>query len=153
LEEFIQQYKSAQAETESVRKIMARDVSRAKDAGVDKLVKKIFPMSDTLDICLQNKPDFNSDAHKDNAHAKRAFEGIQAAKQQLLSILKDVHVEEVIPKHGELFDPAFHDALFEMDSPADKKLPPGSIGMVMKAGWKRDSTLLRPATVGVVRKK
>lgn len=81
--------------------LTSTDVSRAREGGIDKLAKKLFPMSDTLDICIQNKPDFESAAHKDNEHAKRAFDGIQAAKQQLVSILKDVNVEEVIPKLGE----------------------------------------------------
>lgn len=58
-------------------------------------------MSDTLDICIKNKPDFESDAHKNNEHAKRAFEGIESAKNQLVSILKGMGVEEVVPKEGE----------------------------------------------------
>eukprot|EP01127_Copromyxa_protea_P013385 TRINITY_DN3595_c0_g1_i1.p1 TRINITY_DN3595_c0_g1~~TRINITY_DN3595_c0_g1_i1.p1 ORF type:complete len:249 (-),score=75.90 TRINITY_DN3595_c0_g1_i1:25-771(-) len=152
LEEFNASLKAATAENESVKKIMARDVSRAREMGIDKLAKKLFPMSDTLDICLQNKPDFSSEQHKDNVHAQRAFDGIQAAKSQLVSILKGANIEEVIPARGEAFDPTYHDALFEVDPPADKSLPPGTIGMILKAGWKRDSTLLRPACVGVVRK-
>lgn len=58
-------------------------------------------MSDTLDICLQNKPDFTAAPHKDNGHAQRAFEGIQAAKSQLVSILKGMDIEEVVPKLGD----------------------------------------------------
>jgi molecular chaperone GrpE (heat shock protein) len=170
LEEFTNNWKAAQAENENVRKIMTRgtfcfenprsffsDVSRAREGGIDKLAKKLFPMSDTLDICIQNKPNFESPEHKENVHAQRAFDGIHAAKQQLLSILKQFNVEEVVPQKGATvsklkylqhwltiqFDPAFHDALFEVDPPQDKSLPPGSIGMVLKVGWKRDSVLLR----------
>eukprot|EP01126_Amoeba_proteus_P033693 TRINITY_DN3319_c0_g1_i3.p1 TRINITY_DN3319_c0_g1~~TRINITY_DN3319_c0_g1_i3.p1 ORF type:complete len:151 (+),score=20.66 TRINITY_DN3319_c0_g1_i3:455-907(+) len=146
------QWKAATAETENVKRIMKRDVARAHENAVDKLAKKLFSMSDTLDICIQNKPDFTIQPHKDNIHAQRAFDGLLATKDLFLKILKEMNIEEVTPKPGEAFDPHFHDALFEIEAPANSGAGPGTIGLVLKTGWKRDSALLRPASVGVVRR-
>ena len=82
-------------------KLSIQDVTRAREAGVDKLLKKLFPMSDTLDICIANKPNFDVAPHKDNAHAKTAFDGIIAAKAQMVSILLEAGIEEVVPAVGD----------------------------------------------------
>jgi len=142
----------AEEETTRVRTIFQRDSARASEAGTDKFVKKLFPMCDTLDICLQHKPDFSSEQHKNNALAQKAFEGITEAKAKLVACFEEKGIEEVRPSLGDGFDPNFHDALFEMEAPADGSAKAGTIGLVLKVGWKRGTSILRPATVGVVRK-
>lgn len=66
------------AETENMRKIAQRgaplslflltvffrvdtlDVAKARDFGAEKMVKSLFPVLDTLAICIKNKPDFEA---------------------------------------------------------------------------------------------
>lgn len=44
-----------------------------------------------------------------------------------------------------------HNALFEVDAPAGSDAKPGTIGLIVKSGWKRKDNLVRPAHVGVVK--
>lgn len=50
-------------------------MEKARDFGIEKLVKQLMTVTDTLDICLQHKPNFEEEAHKNNALAKNAFMG------------------------------------------------------------------------------
>lgn len=50
-------------------------------------------------------------------------------------------------KVGEVFDPAIHDALFQVP---DEKLEVGSIGQVLKHGFKMKDRVIRAAQVGTV---
>ena len=50
---------------------------------------------------------------------------------------------------GDKFDPNLHDALFEYPDP---NMEAGSIGQVMKPGFKLNDRVIRPAEVGVIKK-
>jgi len=133
---------------------MQKEVQKAQEFGVEKLVKELFSVADTLDICLQNRPDFESPQFKDNNHAKQAFQGIEATKKQLQHIFRDAYdIEEFNPLIGDVFSPQYHNAIVEVDpKELEGAVPPGRIGRVFKSGWKRNDTLLRAANVGVVKK-
>eukprot|EP01124_Arcella_intermedia_P017517 TRINITY_DN24288_c0_g1_i1.p1 TRINITY_DN24288_c0_g1~~TRINITY_DN24288_c0_g1_i1.p1 ORF type:complete len:203 (-),score=53.88 TRINITY_DN24288_c0_g1_i1:74-682(-) len=144
-------------EVENVKRRMTKDVHKAQEFGVDKLVKNLFSITDTLNICLQNKPDFESPQFKDNVQARVAFESIEATKKQFASVFKDSYeIEELVPPIGAQFNPMEHNALFEVDTPVDPNGnpigKPGQIGMVVKTGWKRKDVLLRPASVGTIKR-
>lgn len=51
-------------------------MEKARDFGIEKLVKQLMGVVDTLDIVLQNKPNFELEEHKNNELAKSAFIGI-----------------------------------------------------------------------------
>jgi len=143
------------AEVDNVRKRMQKEIDKAREFGVEKLVKNMFPLLDTINICLQNKPDFENPQFAENIDAKIAFDALETTKQQFLTILKETcAVEEFLPKLGDNFDPNYHNALFEVNPPSSNpNIPPGSIGVIIKSGWKRNNTLLREASVGVVKYK
>eukprot|EP01128_Nolandella_sp_AFSM9_P004891 TRINITY_DN2298_c0_g1_i1.p1 TRINITY_DN2298_c0_g1~~TRINITY_DN2298_c0_g1_i1.p1 ORF type:complete len:226 (+),score=82.68 TRINITY_DN2298_c0_g1_i1:187-864(+) len=145
-----EKYKTSLADLENYRKISQRDVTKAREFGAEKMVKKLFPVVDTLDICLQNKPDFELPEHKDNAEAQSAFQGLITTKKNLISIFADNGLEEIKPELGDEFDPNFHNALFQLDAPS-AEIRPGQVGLVVKSGWKRKDILMRPADVGVVK--
>lgn len=50
---------------------------------------------------------------------------------------------------GDKFDPNVHDALFEYE---DASKEPGSVGQVLKTGYKLHDRVIRPAQVGTVKK-
>jgi len=142
--------KLGMAEVENTRKRLQKEVDKAKEFGVEKLVKNLFSVTDTINICLQNKPVMQEN---ENVDAVIAFEALETTKKQLLSVFKDSYgIEEFIPTIGDPFDPMHHNALFEVD-PREKhpEATPGTIGLVVKSGWKRQHQLLRPAGVGVVK--
>jgi len=136
--------KIALAEIENVRKRLQKEVDKAREFGVEKLIKNLFPVIDTINICLQNKPNFSDKEVGANVEAKIAFDALESTKTQFLTIFKDSYgIEEYVPKMGETFDPMIHNALFEVDPPEGTNIPPGTIGVVAKYGWKRNGILLR----------
>eukprot|EP01124_Arcella_intermedia_P035602 TRINITY_DN911_c0_g1_i1.p1 TRINITY_DN911_c0_g1~~TRINITY_DN911_c0_g1_i1.p1 ORF type:complete len:267 (-),score=67.97 TRINITY_DN911_c0_g1_i1:104-904(-) len=144
--------KFGMAEVENTRKRLQKDVDKAKEFGVEKLVKNLFSVTDTINICLQNKPVMKEN---ENVDAVIAFEALETTKKQMLSVFKDSYaIEEFIPTIGDPFDPMHHNALFEVDPPQNHpEATPGTIGLVVKSGWRRNHQLLRPAGVGVVKQK
>eukprot|EP01125_Pyxidicula_operculata_P003111 TRINITY_DN1331_c0_g1_i3.p1 TRINITY_DN1331_c0_g1~~TRINITY_DN1331_c0_g1_i3.p1 ORF type:complete len:145 (-),score=44.15 TRINITY_DN1331_c0_g1_i3:71-505(-) len=131
---------------------MIEDVVKAKEFGVEKLVKSLLNVTDTINYCIQYKPNFSQPPHSENINAKLAFDALEATKKQMSTLFKNSYeLEEFSPQIGDSFDPMQHNALFEVDPPAGKKIKAGKIGLVVKSGWKRKQTLLRPANVGVVR--
>lgn len=144
-------WKLALADAENIKKIAARDVEKARDFGIEKLVKQLMGVVDTLDIVVQNKPDFELEENKNNELAKSAFLAIDAIYKQFFQVFGNYGLVEVRPKIGDSFDPMLHNALFEVDAPPGSDAKPGTIGLFVKSGWKRKDILIRPANVGVVK--
>jgi len=69
-------YKFALAEIENVRKRLQKDVDRAREFGVEKLIKNLFTVTDSINICLHNKPKDIS-----NEDTKIAFESLDSTKK------------------------------------------------------------------------
>jgi molecular chaperone GrpE len=144
-------WKLALADAENIKKIAARDVEKAREFGIEKLVKQLMTVTDTLEITLQNRPNFDSEEHKSNAIAQNAFIAIDAINKQFHATFSNYGMVEVKPAVGDPFDPLLHNALFEVDPPANSDAKPGTVGLIVKPGWKRKDTLFRPAAVGVVK--
>jgi len=142
-------WKVALAETDNLSKKMKQDVTKGREMGTEKLAKGMFSVGDILDLCIQNKPDMESEQYQENLHLKGAFDGLIAAKTQLSSVLSSVAgINEVSPQPGDNFDPMLHNACFEIDS---ETIEPGQIGVVIKSGFVKKDSLIRPADVGIVR--
>lgn len=67
----------------------------------------------------------------------------------LLNILKKHGITEYKPLK-EKFDPTKHEAVFDYE---DTELTPGTVGQVLQTGFKIGERVLRPAKVGVIKKK
>lgn len=67
----------------------------------------------------------------------------------LLSSLKK-HGVVLFDPLNEKFDPNKHEAVFDYD---DESLAPGTVGQVMQTGFSIGERILRPAKVGVVKKR
>jgi len=141
-------WQSALAETDNVTKKMLKDVATTRESAADKLAVNLFPVADTLEFCIRNRPDFEGD---ENVEAKGAFDGLEAAKRQFVTAMRSLSVNEIVPAVGDEFDPMIHNACFEVeDSP---NAAPGQVGLVIKTGWSKGNTLLRAADVGVAKRK
>lgn len=138
------------ADTDNVTKKMHKDVAHAKDTATEKMVRQLLVVSDTLDFCLRNKPNFESPELLENSEAKGAFDGLEASKKHFVAALKSVNVHEIVPQVGDEFDPQIHNACFQVETEGVK---PGQIGLVIKSGWVKENMLLRAADVGVVKEK
>ena len=69
--------------------------------------------------------------------------------EQLKQVFNNHNITRINPE-GELFDYNLHQAMFEKDT---TDVVPGTIVEVMQPGWTLHDRLLRPAMVGVAKKK
>jgi molecular chaperone GrpE len=139
------------ADLDNLTKKAHKDTAIAREAGAEKIIKKLFPVMDNIDYCLKCKPDFSLPEYADNLEARGAFDGLESAKKQFCNTLVSYDVHEIFPMLGDVFDPLIHEAIFEIEQPAEGNIKPGQIGDILKAGWIKKGILLRPASVGVVK--
>jgi molecular chaperone GrpE len=151
VEELTDGWKRALAELDNARKIMQRDIDRLRETGNDKLLKSIIPVVDILNLGLNNKPSFDKEEYKNNEIAKSAFNTVEGAKNEFIKVLEKFNVEEFVPKLGDKFDPHTHNALFPMDKAPNPTVKPGTIGAIVKSGFKRNDLVLRASVVGVLK--
>ena len=104
------------------------------------LIKSVLPVIDNFERAL------GADSSK--ADAAAILKGMQIVHDQLISVLKGQHVEEIAPRPGDPFDPSKHEALMQQDAPQYKE--PTVVQVLQKGYALRDRTL-RPAQVAVSR--
>jgi molecular chaperone GrpE len=130
----------ALADAENTRKRGERDRREAEQYGGSKLARDMLPVYDNLRRAL----DVATEEHR--AQASALIEGIELTLRELLNVLTKHGVTPIVPEVGEVFDPQFHQAMFEAPLPGTKA---GQIIQVMTEGFLLHDRLLRPAQVGV----
>jgi len=138
------------ADLDNLTKKAHKDTALAREAGAEKIIRKLFPVMDNIDYCLKCKPDFSLPEFAENLEARGAFDGLESAKKQFCNALVSYDVSEIFPMIGDVFDPLIHEAIFEIEQP-QSDIKPGQIGDILKAGWIKKGILLRPASVAVVK--
>ena len=73
------------------------------------------------------------------------LKGLQIVHDQLMSVLRQQHVEEIAPPPGTPFDPAHHEALMQQDS----TYATPTVVQLMQKGYSLHGRTLRPAQVAV----
>ncbi|WP_192035865.1 nucleotide exchange factor GrpE [Halomonas sp. YLGW01] len=140
LEESLKEAKDQQlraaAEAQNVRRRAEQDVDKARKFALEKFVKELLPVVDSLEKALEAMEDGASDAHR---------EGVSMTLKMQIDVLGKFGVEQVDPQ-GEPFDPQFHEALTMVPSP---DVEPNSVIEVMQKGYLLNGRLVRPAMVVV----
>lgn len=127
----------AVAEQENIRRRAARDVEQARNFAVERFVKELLPVADSLLLA----------GAQQNADAKSLLEGQQATLRLLEKAFETAGLTVVDPA-GATFNPEHHEAMVAQPS-AD--VPPGTVLMVIQRGWLLHGRLVRPARVIVSR--
>ncbi|GFT01174.1 grpE protein homolog 1, mitochondrial [Nephila pilipes] len=140
-------YKRALADNENIRTRMRREISDAKQYGIQGFVKDLVEVADVLGKATESIPKEALDSG--SSHLKSLFEGLQMTEAQLVSVFKRHGVTQINPI-GEKFNPNLHEALFEQ---MDESKEPGTVGTVTKVGYRLHERVVRPAMVGVVKAK
>jgi len=81
-----------------------------------------------------------------NDHFKTLYEGILITQNEMKKTYHRHGLIEYSPLN-EKFDPNFHAALFKF---SDEKKEHGTVGLVLKTGYKLNDRVIRAAQVGVV---
>ncbi|KAJ3016154.1 GrpE protein 1, mitochondrial [Thoreauomyces humboldtii] len=139
-------YRRALADAENVRQRARKEVADTKDFAITKFAKDLLSVADVLDLALKAVPEAERGANSSNPHLRDLYTGVDMTRSNLLSTFKRFNIEAYSPL-DEVFDPKFHEALFQAPIPGKT---PGTVFDVAKSGYKLGDRCLRPAQVGVV---
>ncbi|MHB0774691.1 nucleotide exchange factor GrpE [Halomonas sp. WWR20] len=126
----------AAAEAQNVRRRAEQDVEKARKFALEKFVKELLPVVDSLEKALDAMGEEASEVHR---------EGVAMTLKLQLDVLGKFGVEPVEPQ-GEPFDPQYHEAMAMVPNP---ELDPNTVMDVMQKGYLLNGRLVRPAMVVV----
>ena len=135
------------AENENLRKRFDREKEDLSNYVISNFAKEILTVLDNLQRAMAS---VNSNEAKDKSDGlSQLIEGIELTEKQIISTFEKFKIEQ-IKSLGELFDPNLHQAMFEVENDDQEA---GTIAEVVQEGYKIGERLLRPALVGVIKKK
>ena len=126
-----------QAEFENARRRQQKEQQEFRDYALTNAIQSLLPILDSMDRALQT-PQEGPDFHK----------GIELIDRQFHDALSKLGVEPIEAK-GQLFDPAFHQAVQMVES---DEVPENHVASELQRGYKIRERLLRPAMVTVAKK-
>ncbi len=133
-------YLRAMAEMDNFRKRAARDKEDAIKYGNEKLIKDILPILDSLERALHQASEMTA---RNNFEAFQ--QGLELIHTQILGCLERHGVEKVAAK-GEEFDPDWHQALMQVETP---EMESNRVVDEYESGYTLHGRLLRPSKVSV----
>ena len=146
LELAIDDKKRALAEAENTRRRSIKDLEQSRKYGHLSLSREMLSVVDSLESAVNAIPKNKDDLTEE---LKNFILGVEMTLEQLKQVFSNHNITRINPE-GELFDYNLHQAMFEKDT---TDVDPGTIVEVMQPGWTLHDRLLRPAMVGVAKKK
>ncbi|MFT7337214.1 MAG: molecular chaperone GrpE [Marinobacter maritimus] len=143
VQEFQEQALRSQAEMQNVRRRAEMDVEKAHKFALEKFVKELLPVADSLEKAVESTED------QGNAGDLVASirQGVEMTLSLLESSLKKFNVEPLNPI-GEPFDPQHHEAMSMVPAPDAE---PNSVVAVVQKGYLLNGRVVRPAMVMVAK--
>jgi len=136
----------AVAETENVRRRAEREREEMAKYAVAGFARDVLTVADNLARALESVPEKARDADE---RLRNLYDGVEMTRRELDAILERHKIHRIEPL-GEPFDHNYHQAMFEVE---DTDAPPGTVVNVMQSGYLLHDRLLRPAMVGVAKKR
>ena len=135
------------AEIENQRRRFEKEIKDAFEFGSFNFAKESLAILDNLQ---RAKNAIANDAIlKDNKDLDKFLENISIIEKDLISIFERNRIKKIDSK-GKKFDPNLHQAMAEIE---DDKSEVGTIVQEIQSGYMLGDRLLRPALVGVAKKK
>ena len=135
------------AEIENQRRRFEKEIKDAFEFGSFNFAKESLAILDNLDrakIAIQN-----DEVLKSNKDLDKFLNNISIIEKDLISIFEKNRIIKIEAK-GKKFDPNLHQAMTEIE---DEKSDEGTVVQVIQSGYMMGDRLLRPALVGVAKKK
>jgi len=129
----------AEAELQNYRRRAAREREEARRNAEESVMLEVIAALDDLDRALATA--------RESGAPESWAEGVRMVTSRLVDYLARQGVTPLDPL-GQPFDPAFHEAVLEMEAPG---VPPGHVTQVILKGWRRADRALRAARVVVAR--
>ena len=146
LEQAIEDKKRALAEAENTRRRGIKDLEQSRKYGHLAFAREMLSVVDSLESAVNSSPQ-NKDELTDET--KNFIVGVEMTLEQLKQVFNNHNISKIDPQ-GDKFDYNVHQAMFEKET---DEFEPGLIIEVMQPGWSLHDRLLRPAMVGVSKKK
>ncbi|XP_021772309.1 uncharacterized protein LOC110736402 isoform X3 [Chenopodium quinoa] len=149
--EFKDKFLRSYAELENLMERTRRDAENSKKFAVQSFAKNLLDVADNLGRAASvTRESVNKiDVSKDNVGAmpllKTLLEGVEMTEKQLAEVFRKAGVEKY-ESIDDQFDPNRHNAVFQVP---DNSKPPGTVAVVLKAGYTLYDRIIRPAEVGV----
>ena len=135
------------AEIENQRRRFEKEIKDAFEFGSFNFAKESLAILDNLQRAKEAIK--NDKILRDNKDLDKFLENITIIEKDLVNIFEKNNIKKIHAK-GEKFDPNFHQAMAEIE---DDKSDPGKIVQEIQSGYMLGERLLRPALVGVAKKK
>jgi len=135
------------AEIENQRRRFEKEIKDAFEFGSFNFAKESLAILDNLQRAKEAIR--NDDLLKNNKDLDKFLENINIIEKDLVSIFEKNNIKK-INTTGEKFNPNLHQAMAEIE---DEKSEVGSIVQEIQSGYMLGERLLRPALVGVAKKK
>ena len=135
------------AENENLRKRFDREKEDLSNYVISNFAKEILSVLDNLQRAIASVK--GKEVKEKSDSLSQLFEGIELTEKQIISTFERFKIEQ-IKSLGEQFDPNIHQAMFEVEKDDQEA---GTVAEVVQEGYKIGDRLLRPALVGVVKKK
>tara|TARA_B100001123_G_scaffold400219_1_gene485819 strand:+ start:330 stop:950 length:621 start_codon:yes stop_codon:yes gene_type:complete len=135
------------AEMENQRRRFEKEKQEAFEFGGFNFARESLALLDNIDRAIASFK--NDEKIANNKDLIKIIEGIEIVKNDLISIFKKNGIE-LIDCINKKFDPNFHQAMLEIE---DDSKEAGTVVQEMQKGYMMKDRLLRPALVGVTKKK
>ena len=129
------EYYRAYADTQNLRKSLAKDHQEAMKYRAEGFIDELLPVLDSFHIVLSNEPE--------DPNLKNYLIGFQFIYKNLVAALENEGVTEIAPNIGDKFDSATMNAVEMQESDGEENL----ILKVVTKGYKLHDRLIRPVNV------
>ena len=142
-QEFQEQMLRSQAEMQNVRRRAEIDVEKAHKFALEKFVKELLPVADSLEKAVES-----TEGHESAGELVASIrEGVEMTLNLFMGSLGKFNVVQLNPV-GEPFDPQQHEAMSMVPAPDAE---PNSVVAVVQKGYTLNDRLVRPAMVVVAK--
>ena len=135
------------AEIENQRRRFEKEIKDAFEFGSFNFAKESLAILDNLERAKNAIK--NDEVLKSNKDLDKFLENISIIEKDLISIFEKNGIKKIEAK-GKKFDPNFHQAMTEIE---DNSTESGTIIQEIQPGYMLSERLLRPALVGIAKKK
>ena len=116
---------------------------------ISNFAKEMLSVLDNLQRAIEVSSKINTEDDKIDKNTLDFIEGVKLTEKQLTSINEKFKITKVDSLNSK-FDPNMHQAMFEIENDDEEE---GTILQVIQDGFKIEERILRPALVGVSKKK
>lgn len=144
LNEMKEQALRAMAEVENIRRRSVKEREDASRYAVAAFARDLLDVADTFRRALETTPE---GMRESDPRVTALLDGIEATERKMLDVFARNGIRKIEPL-DEVFDPNFHEVMFESPIPGKAA---GTVIQIIEPGYMLHDRLLRPARVGVAK--